>query len=1494
MDALDTKSMGNCSRRSFVKLAVGTLVVLPTATGGLLVEGGQDIAYAVGDEASGTHRLVVVSPTQVGLFIADQASDANTPVPGAKVVLTSRYNGKTLTATTDEGGIVLFDVEELSEPEREYGRCTFNGTLDITADGYREFHMSLFRVQGGLALSVPTRSLEPNRPYPSRVSFAEWDMLYMKNEFVSTSANTENHEIAVEIRNLSKPCTLTLHDRASQKVYASASLAPTAGVATASMPKTYLQEGATDALPVDGSFYMQLDDGETIYEFPVALGVRAGVAASFSSVSEKSWAPANNRVPSSGQIVIPEDITGIGGQTLTPSIPLGNAVIVVDPFGYLYLSYSTPRVGYVNDDSTTNPGKWGKHPYTSASSQFTNFFDKNMDKALSIRDKIAQGSNITQLGFTPKIEATFSLRIAGMAQWSYTSGSFSGDAQFQALGHLGAGFCEEFAIGPVPIFIDCMLNIDAVLELAGLGFATTDGLDLTKYDWDYTNTGASCTLNLSFTLSVGVGISGFLSVGIRGTLFLSLFSGYSNKPDARCLLPHEIVGYRASIAGEVHMLFFKWSGYLVDKYDAQWWDSWRDRDCKDASHLFAYDNAEVGEIPSANDFRLADGSYCYDASRDGQATSRGSMWEIMLNEAVPVTQDQLSLSSDGSIALRESDDELLYDYDAAQLVAPSAGEDFIEYLRYDRDDRFTFAPGDDGDPAFAPGAAGVPKFTPNENKIVAPPASSNEADSGNPLGAIRVDQQLGGIWPQSDYQLLKDIYADPHAKVVFAEDSLGGTRPYIFRIGIREVGGEQRPMLMYHAISYGTIRPANVVGFSTGMKDVNRYKLYDYDFDIIFENQDYDSRFCILLMSNIEDTSQTDHMPDTYDNMVFTYLTCNVDVARWWDEFKWEAFSFKPLDESSVTGGRNMFFCPKVTLLRSVRDSDLAMFSWLHRYTDSPDIPLDSPDAKLAIGMGMSDKTGLSLPKFESALGPLADNSGYDLCATRGDNVPESDDFYLYFAVRGEEKTTCAYAIADVPGDGGPMRVREATQMSVEEHNSMLVPWIGKDRRYTGYLTSHDEKLAHAVFNREAGRLEFTQLADFDFNVKSFCIDSTGEFIYWAVGRNGVGEVDYDAQGNAKPVQVTDNRIMATKLYKGTYCDPYVLCNMRHPVDQMCTFAHGSSTMSLLTVTIDDFANSLASLWYTEVPVCVCPTMLSSTLLTPLVSAGESAEFHVTIRNDGNVHITKATVALIGDDGQEVSTANLEFSKDTLQASVYNPPAETAEGKVMTIGPRFAGGYSLGKPRAAETEDASQKDILQTLTLFTAEKAYADEAGDLLNVEANYELAPGKTAVYAAKLPVPADWSGTHQVSLKIKDVDYVGTAALEEPFLRGEVGSRFLASSFVDELSDLQVSDELGADHDVNQDAPVTVRRKDNDDGGESDSSDDEGSSDDSSSSKQPSTASGNSNAKKTTSTGDDIPIGPVTVVLGAAAAGLAAYSARRQALERNECQEEDVSGVE
>ena len=181
-----------------------------------------------------------------------------------------------------------------------------DGTIDVTAPGYREFHMSLARIEGGFAFTVPTRSLESDRPYPSRVSFAEWDVLYTKTEFVTCSGNDTDCDVGIEIRDLSKPATLTLRERSSDKVYASASLQPSGGVATAAFSGTLLQEGSSNALPPGGEFFMQFETSDAIYEFPIALGVKKVVAEKFSIEPHQDLAPCNSNLPVTPQITVPD------------------------------------------------------------------------------------------------------------------------------------------------------------------------------------------------------------------------------------------------------------------------------------------------------------------------------------------------------------------------------------------------------------------------------------------------------------------------------------------------------------------------------------------------------------------------------------------------------------------------------------------------------------------------------------------------------------------------------------------------------------------------------------------------------------------------------------------------------------------------------------------------------------------------------------------------------------------------------------------------------------------------------------------------------------------------------------------------------------------------------------------------------------------------------------------------------------------------------------
>lgn len=108
-------------------------------------------------------RVLVLSRTMFGVVVVDVANK-NTPITGAQVTLTSRYAaGKQLTATTDEEGTSIFEIAPLSEGYVDEATLLdaydFNGGISISMAGYRDVEIPLARIQGGTAITAPTRPL---------------------------------------------------------------------------------------------------------------------------------------------------------------------------------------------------------------------------------------------------------------------------------------------------------------------------------------------------------------------------------------------------------------------------------------------------------------------------------------------------------------------------------------------------------------------------------------------------------------------------------------------------------------------------------------------------------------------------------------------------------------------------------------------------------------------------------------------------------------------------------------------------------------------------------------------------------------------------------------------------------------------------------------------------------------------------------------------------------------------------------------------------------------------------------------------------------------------------------------------------------------------------------------------------------------------------------------------------------------------------------------
>ncbi|MBR3225924.1 MAG: hypothetical protein IKF78_11450 [Atopobiaceae bacterium] len=113
-----------------------------------------------------------------------------------------------------------------------------------------------------------------------------------------------------------------------------------------------------------------------------------------------------------------------------------------------------------------------------------------------------------------------------------------------------------------------------------------------------------------------------------------------------------------------------------------------------------------------------------------------------------------------------------------------------------------------------------------------------------------------------------------------------------------------------------------------------------------------------------------------------------------------------------------------------------------------------------------------------------------------------------------------------------------------------------------------------------------------------------------------------------------------------------------------------------------------------------------------------TSNFHVAVRNDGNTYLSGCSLTLCsyneatdGYEREESATASIAFGPESLQKSHWNPRGED---------------------------------------------------GNLQNVEDDYALCPGKTAVYAVDVTIPSDWSGEKKVLFVAHDGVKTNESALK------------------------------------------------------------------------------------------------------------------------------------
>ena len=433
------------------------------------------------------------------------------------------------------------------------------------------------------------------------------------------------------------------------------------------------------------------------------------------------------------------------------------------------------------------------------------------------------------------------------------------------------------------------------------------------------------------------------------------------------------------------------------------------------------------------------------------------------------------------------------------------------------------------------------------------------------------------------------------------------------------------------------------------------------------------------------------------------------------------------------------------------------------------------------------------------------------------------------------------------------------------------VPWP----QHTGFLATVNEQLQHITWTRGATAFASEPVGAAGCGPASFSASNNGRCLMYVENTDGKVGQTYDEEGNPVAVMGKHFRIFASTLERDLFTEPFVMCELDHPVDQITTFLTSGGMLSALATHIVSAEQSKAELHGIEVPLVACATPTGAVATSGAVVPGAAGEsFMVTVRNDGNTLLTAGTIDLYREgSNQPFSSAPIGFGANARMASIYDP--ELAED-------------------ASANDMAHVKYAVETLGApFATHPLVADNG--------NAVLAPGCTAQFRMSFAIPESWGDEvgKRVTLYAKARDLVAL----DPVTLEEIrpGANSALSAVLHELhapdaacerAEVLVGVSSNADTTGLHDAPMTV---DGDGGSSGGGSGTGGSSGGSGSG----SGKGNDNNKRSGKTGalagtgdSNVPLTAAAAALAAAGAGLVAYSARRTALERSGSDEAGTDG--
>ena len=744
------------------------------------------------------------------------------------------------------------------------------------------------------------------------------------------------------------------------------------------------------------------------------------------------------------------------------------------------------------------------------------------------------------------------------------------------------------------------------------------------------------------------------------------------------------------------------------------------------------------------------------------------------------------------------------------------------------------------------------------------------------------DSEFGGVKPSIDNLLFENITSNPRLKILTTYG-----RTVLFRIANVDVGGGQiKSRLVYHVlVNSGTWSEPNVIEFDPQISGVSREDMFDVDFDVVQADAYNGSNHIFVnltsaVFKNGDNSTFVESIQVQYASLITLYnsyatdnplkvdpnMTCNLIAIDEGATLVAPTISVYS-DELSVVGTKD--FCVIATIARRVVSED---------------------------GIG-----GLRRRAFFARweLDKTKDQEVFRVDHTRGEGGIYGEQTQLFPVCIDDDQYT--------PGVGTAAKIRRATCASVgsgmceiykyEGVYKDILPWSTNFQYFSGErIASSSEYQVEKIYHfgtsqgillasckttgengeettglyklefdpKNSGSIKFTHIGDTSGWVSDFVSDPDGHYLFYAENVDGKTGQEYtvnESDGSCEPTQ--DNiehkyYIKATAYVQGLFTRPFVFAELDHAADSLAAACVNDEYVTFMVDDIVDMSKSISNLYDVRVPFVKCITPVSLSSVDPFCFSGEESLFSVEIRNNGNVVATGATFNFVDvSTGNIIDSKAVDFANDIVEIESVDDDKDSASLASDDLMKTTSGTY--------DTKTWSRSKSLFANPLVTDNGA---------NV-----LTPGETEIYRVSFKIPSDWADERQVRVEVSNIQYL-TPSNADSLLRAagdvQVQTYEVAESDIP-TETINVTNTADLDSSNIASGEVRARRASENEQSESGN--------------VPNTTRDNANipnnprSDTTTIPGTGDATGKTSVALaalGAAAAGFAAYSHRRDKLER------------